>query len=314
MSKPTARAKPARGGDARGADHAAGRAPRAAPIGPRKRAASVSPPDDCMKRSRDPGSARCSAATWRAQERRQVGVDHGRLARAPADPARARSRARPPRARSRARARARRARASCSGVRVAWISAIATDSMPCARAPRERRARGARHRAARAARRPPPTRPRTSSTARVQRRAACGCAARTARAAPACRSRAGRRGRGWRRAASARRAARAARWSRPWCRARSAQAGSGAPARSRRCARAARARRRPASVVRRQQLRDVERAVRRAADHVGEGAAAIDPELPGARASRAQLRRSRAPRRDARTRASATPSASVAAR
>ena len=39
--------------------------PESSAFGPRKRAASVRPPDDCMKRSRAPGSAAASASTWR---------------------------------------------------------------------------------------------------------------------------------------------------------------------------------------------------------------------------------------------------------
>jgi hypothetical protein len=63
MSKPTARVKPAAA-----ATRAAPTTPPAGPdssaVGPRKRSPSVRPPEDCMKRSCEPGSARCSASTW----------------------------------------------------------------------------------------------------------------------------------------------------------------------------------------------------------------------------------------------------------
>ena len=63
MSKPRARSKPAAA-----ATRAAPTTPPAGPdssaVGPRKRAASVSPPELCMKRSNDPGSASPSVRTW----------------------------------------------------------------------------------------------------------------------------------------------------------------------------------------------------------------------------------------------------------
>jgi hypothetical protein len=64
MSKPTARSKPAAAAT-RAAPTTPPAGPESSADGPRKRSPSLSPPDDCMKRRLDPGSARSSADTWR---------------------------------------------------------------------------------------------------------------------------------------------------------------------------------------------------------------------------------------------------------
>jgi hypothetical protein len=63
MSKPIARGWPAAAAT-RAAPTTPPAGPESSAAGPRKWAASVRPPDDCMKRSRDPGSERASAAAW----------------------------------------------------------------------------------------------------------------------------------------------------------------------------------------------------------------------------------------------------------
>ena len=245
-----------------------------------------------MKRSRAPGQRRGERGDVAPQQRRQVGVDDGGLA-AREQAQLARDLVRRDHVLEADLARERRERASGAGIaRSAWISTIATASQP-----RRARAgeRGARARARRAARASAPS--RGDAAGDLDARAWSGAGLRIASAKSS--------GRSWvpiasrsprpavrRPAATARRAARAARWSRPSCRARTAQRGQraagAAPA-----AREDRADRRGGRLVRRQQLRDVERPVGREADRVGEGAAAVDPELPAA--GRAHLRRAAQP-------------------
>ena len=170
--------------------------PESSAFGPRKRSASVSPPDDCMKRSSRVGQRRAQRRGVSAQERREVGVDHGRLGAREqpgfvrdlvrrGDVLEARPRARAPRARApsrvgggvdqrdRHRRGVPRARRAASAAR----AAAEIERLDSARR-RRRRARA----------------PRAPRSAAAQ---ACGSRARTARDAPGSRSRADRRSPRW---------------------------------------------------------------------------------------------------------------------
>ncbi len=132
MSKPTARAKPARS-----ATKVAPTTPPAGPessaFGPRKRSASVRPPEDCMKRSCASGSAARSAAACP----RNSGVRYASTAVVSARASRPASFATSCETATCSKPTSRASTASArsiSGYAVAWISAIATARCPCARA------------------------------------------------------------------------------------------------------------------------------------------------------------------------------------
>ena len=314
MSKPiAARAPAARATRAAPTTPPAG--PESSARGPRKRAPSVSPPDDCMKRSARARQRRARArATWRCSSGVRYASAIAVSPRASSPSSRATSCERDD-VREAGLARERRERALVARD----ARARGSDATATARALRARggeRARAARRRRApRAARRPRRRARRPRSRARAAA-AASRCAARRDPGAPGCRSsKHVARARGSRRAASrAPRRSSSALVATVVPSAHAARRERARPARRPRAREQRADRRRPAPSSRESSFAACSAPSGASADHVGEGAAAVDPELPSAPAHRALRRAAAAPRRAREPRASATPSASVAAR